>query len=506
MPAEAPLLLLRGDAGPRIGSGHVSRLLALARAWNASGGRSVLLTYSPSAALRAAAGAAGAELVELPAAHPDPRDLGALEAAVAASSGGKPWIAVDGYSFDSAYYAAVRAAGARVLAVDDTVRLADYPVDALLNQNPGAEAYEYPLPAEALALLGPRWALLSPDFADVGANRRMSPHATRLLVSFGGSDPADASTLAVNALKRLAAPPETVVVVGPDNPRADALTRLAAGLPVRIERAADMPALMAWADAGLIGGGVTLLEACAAGLPSLAATLAPNQEPGSALLAERGAVNLLGKADAISEPQLADALGGLLAAPGARESLAKASRTVVDGCGTERVVGALKTLSRSRYAPADIFVRRMEPADLYDAWRLANEAAVRKNSFSSAAIPIATHKKWFAEQITREDTRYWAIFAGDVFAAQARYVRQGDGSAEVHLAVRSAFHGKGLATEAFIRSGDLSHEQLGVDRLWAYVMQPNPGSGRALEKAGYVRTKEVTQKGRLCAIYEKRFS
>ena len=190
MSAEAPLLLLRADAGPGIGSGHAARMLALAEAWIDAGGRARLLTAAPSPALKIRAGLQGVELVALPAAHPAPADLAQTLRAVSGSPKAT-WIAVDGYGFDADYLTALRAAGARVLRVDDAPR-GPVPCDALLDQNPGAETSSPELPADALPLLGPRWALMRSSFARAGESRAARGASRRLLVSFGGWDPDDA--------------------------------------------------------------------------------------------------------------------------------------------------------------------------------------------------------------------------------------------------------------------------------------------------------------------------
>ena len=45
------------------------------------------------------------------------------------------WIVVDGYQFDSAYQKALRAAGMKVLFIDDNGEASPYSADLILNQN-----------------------------------------------------------------------------------------------------------------------------------------------------------------------------------------------------------------------------------------------------------------------------------------------------------------------------------------------------------------------------------
>lgn len=499
MPAEAPALLLRADAGPGIGSGHVSRLLSLAEAWIDAGGRARLLTAGISSELSLRAGSLGVEIVRLPAAHPAPGDLAALKTEIA-GSGPKPWVAVDGYGFDAAYYRGARETGARVLAVDDIPRLPDYPVDALLNQNAGAETLSYPLPPEALPLLGPKWALLRRSRCEAAPSRTPGPEP-RILISFGGADPGDATALAIRALKRLKSPYRALVVAGPDNPRLEALTALAEGAPIVVKKAVNMAAEMGSADAALLGGGVTMLEACVAGLPSLVATIADNQEPGASALARGGAVRLLGRAADLSEGALAAALDELLGDAPARAELSSKGRLAADGRGSARAAAALLALSEPRLSNDWVRLRRAAPEDALEIWRIANDSSVRARSFRREPIPLADHLAWFHAALEDEDTRFWVVEAGFVVAGQVRYTRSGD-AAEVHYSVRGAFRGKGLGTLALEQSRRLACRELGVRRLTGAVISPNEPSERSFASAGWTRKGDETRDGAACAVFE----
>ncbi|MDE2141118.1 MAG: UDP-2,4-diacetamido-2,4,6-trideoxy-beta-L-altropyranose hydrolase [Elusimicrobia bacterium] len=498
-PAAAPLLLLRADAGPGIGSGHAARLLALGKAWIQGGGRARLLTSKPSQALRARAGSAGVEIAALPASYPDPSDLAAV-LREASSAGSDAWIALDGYGFDAGYLGALRKEGLRVLRVDDAPAL-PVPCDVLLDQNPGAEGSSPRLADEALPLLGPRWALLDPAFARAGERRDFPTRTPKLLVSFGGWDPDDATGLALRALRLVEGLFEAVVVIGSDNPRGEALSRLAVGLPVRFERSADMPALMAEADLALIGGGVTMLEACAAALPAIIATIAANQESGAAEFVGRGLVRGLGRARDLSEASLAQACGVMLGDAHERARLSAKCRAAVDGLGAARVAAALRALAAPRLSEGAARLRPAAPTDALEVWRIANDPAVRANSFHSRPIPLIDHLGWFDARLGRTDERYWIVEAGHVVAGQVRYARAGE-VAEVHYSVRGAFRGKGLGTFALAESRRLACRELGVRRLTGVVIMPNEPSERSFVSAGWTRSGVENRAGRQCSVFE----
>lgn len=487
MPAEPPLLLLRADAGPGIGSGHVSRLLSLAEAWIDAGGRARFFGDGLSKAMEVRAGALGVAV--------SPGN--ALEAAIV--RGG--WVAVDGYSFDAGYYRSLRAAGARVLAVDDVPRMPEYPVDLLLNQNAGAERREYSLPPEGLALLGPRWALLRRSASAKAAARAVRPDAARVLVSFGGADPENASALAIRALKRLKRPYNALVVAGPDNPRTPELEKLAAGAPIKVERSVDMAAEMAAADAAVLAGGVTMLEACVSGLPALVATVADNQEPGAAALAESGAVRLLGRAPDLAEEGLAKALDGLLGDRAARESLSLAGRLSVDGRGAARAAAVMLALSQDKLSAEWVTLRPAAAADALEVWRAANEPSTRAASFRKEPIPLADHLGWFEKRLAAGGERFWLLDVAGAVAGSVRYAKDG-ASAEVHYSVRGAFRGKGLGTLALSATKALACRELKPERLTGVVITPNPASERSFASAGWKRAGDRVVSGKNCAVFE----
>lgn len=502
MPAEAPpLLLLRGDAGPGIGSGHAARLLSIAESWIDAGGRALLLTVAPSPALKVRAGLQGVEVRELQAAHPHPGDI--ADAAVAVSEAPRgTWVAVDGYSFDAAYLSALRAAGARVLRVDDGPR-GEVPCDAFLDQNPGAETGAPLLPPGALPLLGPRWALLRSSFARAGAKREAPGEARRLLISFGGWDPGDATGLALRALRRVKSPFEAVVVVGPDNPRAGALAKLAEGLPVRLERTADMPVLMAKADLALIGGGVTMLEACAAGLPAVVVPIAENQEPGAAAMARRGLVRSPGRARELDEDALAGALDELLRDAPELARLSAASRAAVDGRGAERVGAALLALSEPRL-PADLArLRPARPEDSREIWRIANDPAVRSNSFQTEPIPWETHERWFSSRLADASESFQVVDLGCV-AGHVRLTPFSPGALEVHFYVHPAFRGKGLGKLLLESAQRTAFAREGIDELVGTVLPGNEASVKSFLSSGFAAAGETRHGSRTGLLFRSR--
>src|SRR5690606_30061812 len=161
----------------------------------------------------------GHELASLPPgsdavrALPDPPHaewLGATQAddadatlAALAGEGTWDWLVVDHYALDARWEARLRSVARRILAIDD---LADrrHDCDALLDQNfyaDGPARYEGLVPGHCLRLLGPRHALLRPEFGAARARlRERGDTVRRLLVFFGGIDARNLTGAALDAL------------------------------------------------------------------------------------------------------------------------------------------------------------------------------------------------------------------------------------------------------------------------------------------------------------------
>jgi spore coat polysaccharide biosynthesis predicted glycosyltransferase SpsG len=176
----------------------------------------------------------------------------------------------------------------------------------------------------------------------------------RVLVTLGGADPQSSTMAVVDAVQR-ALPEATLdVVIGPLFGPVPDLDRRAAGHRSRLRLHRDMDdlsALMSAADLAVSGGGQTLYELAATGVPTVALCLADNQEPNIAALAGvsllsagRVAESAAGRFDRIEE-----GCRQLAADPALRQRMSDAGRSLIDGQGAARVADViLKSGHRSR--------------------------------------------------------------------------------------------------------------------------------------------------------------
>lgn len=340
-------LLIRADAGPGIGAGHVMRCLALAQAWKAGGGIAHFRLGEGGRSLEARLVEEGMAVSFTQAkagSAEDAREVRTLAASLEAA------VVADGYAFKGPFQTAVKEGVGRLLSIDDNAECAPHSADLILNQNPYADGAAYGSRREgARMLLGSRFALLRREFLEAGAESRAraaSAVPRNILVTMGGGDPDNATLKVVRALQMSAFPGMAAkVVVGALNPNLAPLREAVSSDPGKgIELVCDprdMPGLMAWADVAIAAAGSTVWELLYMGIPSLLIVTADNQRRIAASVAAGGAAMDLGWHTGVEPAGLAGALKALIGDRGRRQAFRERGGEFIDGKGAARVAAAL---------------------------------------------------------------------------------------------------------------------------------------------------------------------
>jgi UDP-2,4-diacetamido-2,4,6-trideoxy-beta-L-altropyranose hydrolase len=258
-----------------------------------------------------------------------------------------PIVILDSYAVDQAYQKAIKEAGLRLIVVDDLAAYHMY-ADLVINQNIYADRKMYSAEPDTRFLLGPGYALLREEFACVQNQKKVIPKQARnILVSLGGSDPANQTLKVLQALTVLDEPLTAYVVLGTSYNQETSLQALIAqqgGHFSIFKDVIDMSGLMAWADLAISGGGSTCWELACAGVPNLILVLAENQRRNAIGLSQVGISVNLGWWEEVSVEVIAEATAMLIANPGQREAMSRAGKALVDGRGVERVVAAIERI------------------------------------------------------------------------------------------------------------------------------------------------------------------
>ncbi len=284
-------LLIRADAYPELGTGHVMRCIALAQAWQQQGGEvTFAIHHSVPQSLIDRLTNEGYRILAIHASRGSLED--AQEIVAYAARYNAQWIVIDGYHFDESYQRFVKSRGFQVLFLDDYGHAGTYCADIVLNQNLHAHETLYPNRAtSSRLLLGPGHALLRREFWSwQGWHHPIVPVARRILVTLGGADSANV-TLTVSP--RL----EVIIVVGAINTHWQSLIDSVHDMPHTVQflrNIISMPELMAEADLAIASAGSTCWELMFMGVPTLLIEIADNQRMIAASLAERAAAIRLG--------------------------------------------------------------------------------------------------------------------------------------------------------------------------------------------------------------------
>jgi UDP-2,4-diacetamido-2,4,6-trideoxy-beta-L-altropyranose hydrolase len=351
MPARTPgaVTVLRGDASAALGLGHLMRLSALSQALSAAGRPTLCGARADSAARGLLEGSAQR-------CHFLPPDCSAEDDArltiEAAKGAGADVIVTDVCHTAAvrhpdaleAYHRALGASGALVVSFAGA-QYADAAADIVIAPYVAASPQALAAGAGEL-LLGPEYFVFRSEFSAAAAEHRATAErADRILVTIGGSDPAELTALALDALARVDAPaPAVRVVLGAGFPESyrRRLSALGAAFPEPIEwllSPPDMAGLMRWADLAITGDGLTKYECALLGTPAITVSRPDSDEAMNERFAAAG--TSLHLACGRNAAELASAIAALRVDCARRAEMARRGTTLFDGRGAERIIHAI---------------------------------------------------------------------------------------------------------------------------------------------------------------------
>lgn len=267
------------------------------------------------------------------------------------------WLVVDHYALDQRWELALRPYYKKLMIIDD---LADRPhrCDLLLDQNwfddKTTTRYTHLVPPNCQCFLGPEYAILRPEYAQLRAT--LPPRdgtVRRVLVFLGGSDPSNQTAKVLNALSQPGLSHLQVdVVLGQNNPNAHGIASQAAartgttlhkGLPT-------LAPLMASADLMISAGGSTTWERMCLGLPAIVISIADNQTSTNLALMNAGYIEFLGEMDKVTVNTITESVQCCLVNPDALKAQSRLGQQLVAGDGAATISQQLLSLVEVQYA------------------------------------------------------------------------------------------------------------------------------------------------------------
>lgn len=500
-------LIIRADASPKIGTGHIMRCIALGQAWQNKGGEVTFVSHCESEALKNRIVEEGFVFAGVPAPHPDPTDI-EHTLKVLADSGNEAWLVLDGYHFDPAYQKCIRDAGYRLLVIDDRNHLPFYHADILLNQNIYAPDLKYKCNKDTIQLLGSKYVLLRREFLDYGPKmKKIRAKAKKILVTMGGADPKNLTLKVIQAIKYLNDSELRVkVVVGPANEKSRSIKMELDDAKFEFKVLSDffdMAQVMNWADVAISAAGSTCWELALLGTPSLFISMADNQRGNSKWFSRQGASICIDSFN-LSTWKLKDKISELIYDYENRKKINKFFRSIVDGNGQKRILEVIKLKSATNFDVVK-YMRLANYSDTAPLWVIANEEGVRQNSLNREPITWNTHVKWFRNKIESPSVIFWVVELGGVLGGQVRYEKIDSTTAELHFSVLPSFRGKKIVPRMINHTFRAACKKLQVEKLRGIAIDENLPSMRVFEKMGFFPVDSKTVDGRNCIVFERIF-
>jgi len=474
-------LIIRADASPEIGTGHVMRCLALAEAWQNTGGEVCFVSACDAPALEVRLKNEGIQILHI---SQEAGTLGdADETARIAHERGADWIVVDGYNFGAEYQKTIKDAGLSLLFIDDYGHADHYYADIVLNQNIYADGTFYPsYESYTRFLLGTKYALIRKEFLIwSGWHRDIPKVARKILVTLGGSDSDNITLNVIEALRILDfAGLEVKVVIGDANPHFDLIHNKVQDLSnfTLIKNAKNMPELMAWADVAISSGGSTSWELLFMGVPSLVIPIAKNQDPIVAALQSCSIAQGINGNLLKNPKEFAETVFIFLHSWKIRSEFSARMVQYIDGKGPSRIIDAI--------CDPLITLRKAELSDCKRVWSWINDPIVRSVSFSPEPISLECHKEWFSSALIDPALVYYIAVDKDARPfGQVRFQVESD-AAVISVLVDPEYRGRSLGSTLIRYATEQFFKETEIVLVKAFIKTGNEVSRKAFAKAGYI--------------------
>jgi UDP-2,4-diacetamido-2,4,6-trideoxy-beta-L-altropyranose hydrolase len=223
-----------------------------------------------------------------------------------------------------------------VLVVDDLAR--EHCARWVLDHNYGADKrYSRMNHQVGKYLLGPDFALLGENFEKTRPKELTPPNTyAKVGVFFGGSDPTNETLKVMHALDSNLWSAE--IILTDAHPTRPEVERMAGGAGWRIHsRVDDMASFIARQDVFFGASGVSALERCCLGVPSLCAVIAENQLEIAQSLSDTGAMIYVGDGRHTTAYDWKSAIEDVRKDPERLRSVANVAFGICDGRGVGRV-------------------------------------------------------------------------------------------------------------------------------------------------------------------------
>lgn len=398
-------------------------------------------------------------------------------------------VIIDSYLAPLDLYQRIAATAALSIYIDDYMRL-DYPEGIVVNGSINAEQLGYTIKAGTTYLLGSKYIPLRKDFWQ-GREKIIKGDIQSVLITFGGQDLENLTPRMLRMLVRNQPDLKKNVVVGNGFRNIDLINE-AKDDQTEIfysPSSSDMLKIMLDSDVAISAAGQTIYELARVGVPTIAITVAENQENNLTGWIKEEFLTTYFNYETVNLENRLLLVFNSYEEREVRLKLSIIGRKKVDGLGARRIIQSI--LDHVIKRNGGCYLRTARDIDTMIVFNLSNERSVRLNSVNQTQIKWQEHLKWYTERINDNNCLFLLAFSGnDEFVGQVRFdIRLN--YAVINISIDKKFRGKGLASPLLIKSSfQCLKERTKVKYILAYIRPANTPSIKAFLSAAYVFSRE----------------
>lgn len=330
-------VLLRADASPVQGTGHVMRCLTLSEELVRRGHEVILLTNESGVPWLEEIIVNSNLQIEITQQH----ELEIENCLI----GEADWIVVDSYEISAATVSQLSTRVKVLAIVDGDTRGID--ATMYLDHNLGAEKAIWPIESGQIMLAGSKYALIRDAILSEMRPRpwQFQQDVPHIFAVMGGSDPTGSIVSVARALSELSDQLTATIIVNPQW-QDDVKSALEGKSHIRvIPPTPNLSELIGSADIAISASGTSAWELCTLGIPSLLVAVVDNQRESLAqLVEERLVLGIDASRGGSTElsTEIARMVRELISTPQLRKNLSDNCLAIFDGLGKKRIVDAME--------------------------------------------------------------------------------------------------------------------------------------------------------------------
>lgn len=339
-------VLIRSDASPSAGAGHLMRSIALGQYCRSQGIQVRFLTTAWTAWLSDYLKSQDFEIRWLYLKEGEGGSEKDTKILLKELRDGFDWVVLDNYFFDETYQSALKRSGIPFVYVDERARRYEYPdlqiAPSFDITSPGDEQSEK-------ILAGPDYLMIRREFLDF--KKRPKEGIANLLITLGASSQQKVLLKIIDAIDKIKFPDLQVKVVAGFSDQYPPFP-----LPQEIGKHSvdwrqlsfEMAPLYDWADLAIAAAGGTCAELCYFGITGIVGALSENQQNWLEGLKQRDVFETVGRYDHVTAERLGASLQKILDHPERIQSRNEQAKKLVDGKACERILEAMQRIETQR--------------------------------------------------------------------------------------------------------------------------------------------------------------